>query len=209
MTFTGFPEAALDFYDDLEIDNTRSFWEANKHVYEKSIRAPMIALTDDLAEEFGPAKIFRPHRDVRFSKDKSPIKTSQGAYVRAAEDTGWYVAISARGVYVGGGFYSGAPAQTALMRRGIDDERRGTQLQKIATGLSKAGFDLGGDIVKTVPRGFTADHPRIELLRHKSLTFGTDYGFGDVLRSRALLDRVRKDWRRLRPLVDWFEGEFG
>ena len=82
-------------------------------------------------------------------------------------------------------------------------------MQKIATGLSKAGFDRGGDTVKTVPRGFTADHPRIELLRHKSLTFGTDYGFGDVLRSRALLDRVRQDWRRLRPLVDWFEGEFG
>jgi uncharacterized protein (DUF2461 family) len=95
------------------------------------------------------------------------------------------------------------------MRRGIDDEIRGAELEKIAAKLSTAGFDLGGETLKTVPRGFTADHPRIELLRHKSLTFGTDYGFGDVIHGPALLGRVRKDWRRLRPLVDWFEREFG
>lgn len=72
MTFTGFPEAALDFYDDLEIDNTKSFWEAHKTVYAEAVKAPMTALTDALADEFGPAKVFRPYRDVRFAKDNSP-----------------------------------------------------------------------------------------------------------------------------------------
>ena len=75
--FTGFPEAALDFYDDLEADNTRSFWTAHADVYATCVRTPMKELADALAEDFGDAKLFRPHRDVRFSKDKSPYKTYQ------------------------------------------------------------------------------------------------------------------------------------
>jgi uncharacterized protein (DUF2461 family) len=74
--FHGFPEAALDFYDDLEMDNTKSFWEAHKTVWTESVKAPMAALTDALAAEFGTAKVFRPYRDVRFAKEKSPVNAS-------------------------------------------------------------------------------------------------------------------------------------
>ena len=91
MSFNGFPVSALDFYDDLELDNTKSFWETHKHIYQASVRAPMVALTEALADEFGTAKIFRPYRDVRFSKDKTPYKTHQGAFVVASPATGWYV----------------------------------------------------------------------------------------------------------------------
>jgi uncharacterized protein (DUF2461 family) len=71
--FTGFPEAALDFYDDLEMDNTKSFWEAHKTTYLESVKAPMVALTEALSPEFGAAKVFRPFRDVRFAKEKSTV----------------------------------------------------------------------------------------------------------------------------------------
>ena len=101
--FTGFPAAALDFYDDLEMDNTRSFWEAHKHVYDEAVRAPMTALVKELEPEFGPAKVYRPYRDVRFAKDKTPYKTNQGAFVATGPSTGFYVDISARGMRVGGG----------------------------------------------------------------------------------------------------------
>ena len=56
--FTGFPVAGLDFYDDLEMDNTRSFWTAHKQVYDEAVRAPMVALCAALEAEFGPAKVF-------------------------------------------------------------------------------------------------------------------------------------------------------
>ncbi len=69
VEFRGFPPAALDFYDDLEVDNTRSFWEKHKHVYEESVRAPMTALCAALGPEFGVGLFFRPYRDVRFAKD--------------------------------------------------------------------------------------------------------------------------------------------
>ena len=71
MAFTGFPIAALDFYEDLEADNTKSFWTAHKKIYDESVRAPMEALAAELEKDYGPAKLFRPYRDVRFAKDKT------------------------------------------------------------------------------------------------------------------------------------------
>lgn len=68
MGFSGFPEAALDFYDDLEADNSKSFWQAHRTTYEKAVRAPMLELTGALEKEFGEAKVFRPHRDGCFVK---------------------------------------------------------------------------------------------------------------------------------------------
>ena len=105
MSFTGFPVAALDFFDDLEMDNTKSFWEAHRAVYKEAVEAPMKALCAELAPDFGAAKVFRPYRDVRFAKDKTPYKTHQGAFVGAGPSTGWYVEISPRGTRVGAGFY--------------------------------------------------------------------------------------------------------
>ena len=201
--FQGFPSAALDFYDDLEIDNTRSFWEAHKAVYADSVKAPMVALTEALAPEFGAAKIFRPYRDVRFAKDKTPYKTHQGAYVAVAPATGWYVEVSAPGVRVGSGFYHAEGPDLARIRDSIADERTGTELAKLLKSLQRKGFEIGGDRLKTTPRGYEADHPRIDLLRHKSMTLGKSYGFEPVIHTPELLDLVRKDWRALRPFVDW------
>jgi len=209
VSFAGFPVAALDFYDDLEMDNTKSFWEAHKGVYADAVKAPMTALTEELEAEFGKAKIFRPYRDVRFAKDKTPYKTHQGAFVRAGEATGWYVQIGAPGVLVGGGFYHAESAALARVRTAIDDERRGTELQKLIRSLERKGFVRGGDTLKTSPRGYDAEHPRIELLRHKSLVMRADYGFDELIHTPALLARVRKDWKALRPLVEWAQREIG
>ena len=203
MTFSGFPVAALDFYDDLEMDNTKSYWEKHKPVYDEAVKAPMVALCAELSPEFGEAKIFRPYRDVRFAKDKTPYKTGQGAYVGVAPATGYYVEISARGVRVGGGFYEASGARLAGIRDAIVDDKSGPRLRRIVKAGTKAGFDVGGDTLKTAPRGYPADHPRIDLLRHKALVLGKSYGFDEVIHTAALVDRVRADWRALRPLVDW------
>ena len=79
MTFRGWPAAAFDFYARLEVDNTRDFWLANKAVYDESVKAPFLALSRAVAREYGLLHLFRPNRDGRFSKDKSPYKTSAGA----------------------------------------------------------------------------------------------------------------------------------
>ena len=200
--FTGFPEAALDFYDDLEADNSRSFWTAHADVYETCVRTPMKELADALAEDFGDAKLFRPHRDVRFSKDKSPYKTYQDMFVPVGPALGWYLRISAPGVIVGAGFYD-APADKLRELREVIASPRGTELETILTPLTAAGFELGGETVATVPRGYDKGHPRMALLRHKAIHVGRSYGFEPVIHTPQLLDAVRSDWAATRPLVEW------
>jgi uncharacterized protein (TIGR02453 family) len=201
--FTGFPPQALDFYDDLEVDNTRAYWEKHKDVYTESVKAPMAALCAALAPEFGEAKVFRPYRDVRFAKDKTPFKTHQGAFVPAGPATGWYVEVSARGVRTGAGFYEASSPRLASIRAAIDDDRRGQELERLLAGLAADGWDVAGERLKTTPRGYPADHPRIGLLRHKSMTVGRSHGFEPVVHTPELLDVVRDDWRALRPFVEW------
>jgi uncharacterized protein (TIGR02453 family) len=209
VAFEGFPVAALDFYDDLEVDNTKSFWESHKHVYEQSVKAPMTALCDALAPQFGEAKIFRPYRDVRFAKDKTPYKTHQGAFVGVAPATGWYVEIAAPGVRVGGGIYEAAGPRLAAIREGMAEEDDGALLLQILDNLERGGFTIEGERLKTAPRGYPKDHPRIDLLRHKTLLGMQSYGFEQVIHTPELLDRIRDDWRRLRPLVNWLADHAG
>ncbi|MEV6285677.1 DUF2461 domain-containing protein [Kribbella sp. NPDC051770] len=206
MSFTGFPVAALDFYDDLEMDNTKTFWAEHKHVYEESVRVPMAALLAELEAEFGVAKIFRPYRDVRFAKDKTPYKTHQGAFLPTGPSTGRYVQVSAPGVRVGAGFYEAAADRLGRIRTAIDEDRRGKELEKLLDELTAAGWAIDGEKLKTTPRGYDANHPRIELLRHKSLAVNKSYGFEPVIHTAELAERIRDDWRAVTPLLDWLDA---
>ena len=207
--FEGFPVAALDFYDDLEMDNTKSFWTAHRETYDAAVKTPMTALVAALEPEFGKAKVFRPYRDVRFAKDKTPYKNHQGAFVPSGPSTGWYVEVGAPGVRVGVGYYEASSPRLAAIRQAIDDERRGTELRGIVDALVAEGWVLGGDCLKTTPRGYDADHPRIDLLRHRSMTLGRSYGFEPFIHTAELLERVRDDWRAAAPFVDWVGANAG
>jgi len=139
----------------------------------------------------------------RFAKDKTPYKTSQGAFVGTGPATGWYVEIAAAGVRVGGGFYEASGDRLAAFRDAVAHDKTGPALKRLLARLEKAGWEIRGDRLKTSPRGYDADHPRIELLRHKQLFVGRSYGFDGFIHTPELLDRVRDDWRALTPLLDW------
>lgn len=203
--FTGFPEAALHFYDRLELENTREYFTAYRHVYDEAVRGPIVALAEELEAEFGPAKVFRPNRDVRFRADKSPYKTHQGAFVRVGEALGYYVEVSSSGVRAGVGFYRADPDRLAAYRSAVAGPA-GDVLARLVADAVGSGLVLTGDTLKTAPRGYDRDHPRIDLLRHRSLTLMRDHGFAPVIHTPEILDRVRADWRAGRPVVEWLEG---
>ncbi|HEX3782143.1 MAG TPA: DUF2461 domain-containing protein [Pseudonocardiaceae bacterium] len=213
MKFAGFGEHAIDFYDGLEVDNSKVYWEDNKHIYADDVRAPMAALLAELEPEFGglgTPKIFRPYRDVRFSKEKSPYKVQCGGVIEQGRGGGaYYVAVGSAGLMIGGGCFHLAPDQLARFRTSVDDERRGTQLAKIVAKLAKAGWEIKGDQLKSKPRGFDADHPRIDLLRYRSVYAARTWEPDDVLHERGSFDRVRKGWRELRPFNEWAADHVG
>jgi uncharacterized protein (TIGR02453 family) len=202
MTFLGVPHAAAEFYARLEEDNSRDFWAAHREAYERDVRGPMSALLDALEEEFGPAKVFRPQRDVRFSADKSPYKTHQGGDVEQATRTGWYAEVSADGFRVGGGCYAMDAATLAAYRAAVDGPR-GAELERLVERLRDDGWEIGGEQLRTAPRGVRRDHPRLDLLRRRALTAVRWVEDGDVVTRPALLDHVRERWREVRPLVEW------
>ena len=167
MTFRGWPSEALEFFDGLAADNSKTYWTAHKAMYEAQVLAPMQALLGELEAEFGTGKIFRPYRDVRFSADKSPYKTHLGATLAA----GGYLQLSAQGLAAGSGMWQLAPDQLERYRRAVADDRRGAELEVVVAGVEGSGIGVHGHgSLKTAPRGYPKDHPRRELLRHKGLT---------------------------------------
>jgi uncharacterized protein (DUF2461 family) len=142
MPFAGFPERALVFYEGLLADNTRAYWSDHKAVYDECVAA----LLDELGPEFGEAKVFRPYRDVRFSKDKTPYKTQAAAVVQDATDVGQglYLALSADGLEVGGGFHHAAPDQVQRLREAVAHDPGGAALGDVVEGLRAEGWHVGG-----------------------------------------------------------------
>jgi hypothetical protein len=127
VAFRGFPVEGIEFYEQLAADNSRSFWQANKHRYDEFVKQPMVELTEELAD-FGPFHMFRPYNDVRFSKNKPPYKTAQGAYGESEAGAGHYVQFSADGLMVGAGYYAMAKDQLERFRTAIDGDATGAEL---------------------------------------------------------------------------------
>jgi len=202
-TFEGIPSAAFRFYEELEENNNREWWLEHKDIYDAAVKEPLAALLSELEPEFGPAKIFRPNRDIRFSQDKSPYKTAQGAFAASHEGLGFYLQVSADGLLIGGGCHSYTPAQLARFRVAVDAPDSGGELQQIVDSVAAAGFAIQGEKLKTVPRGFDKDHPRGELLKHKSLSAGVEVGEPEWLATPSAKQEIADRWEVLRPLVDW------
>lgn len=206
MTFAGIPIAALDFYEDLEGDNSKSFWTAHKHVYDESVRAPLEALATALEPEFGPAKLFRPYRDVRFAKDKTPYKTHQGAWFG---ESSRYVQVSAAGLFVAGGYWETATPQVERMRRAVADDVAGAALERATAATRKAGLTIGGHQLTRVPPGYPKDHPRADWLRYKTLTVSRELGAPAWLSTKRALTEIGKQLRLMTPLIDWLDTHVG
>lgn len=202
-TFTGIPATAIAFYAELEKNNNREWWLAHKDIYDASIKEPLSLLLAELEDDFGPAKVFRPNRDVRFSPDKSPYKTAQGAFAATKEGTGFYLQLSSGGLLIGGGCHAYSPEQVSRFRAAVDAPASGEALRQIVDAVAGAGYAIEGEKLKTVPRGFDKDHPRAELLKHKSLSAGVELGEPDWLSTPAARNEIAARWEQLRPLVDW------
>jgi uncharacterized protein (TIGR02453 family) len=212
MAFDGFGQGATRFFEELAANNTRDWWHANKAWYEADVRAPLEHLLADLDDEFGEAKVFRPNRDTRFSADKSPYKTAAAAVIGNPDGgpSTLYVHLSADGLMLGGGCYHPAKDQLVRLREAIADDGAGTELEAIVAHLERSdGHVESHDQLKTAPRGYPADHPRIRFLRMKGMVGMFDHPPAPWLHTKEALDIVAADWRLLGPLNEWLDRNVG
>ncbi|WP_406410569.1 DUF2461 domain-containing protein [Streptomyces sp. NBC_01614] len=208
MTFSGFPPSAPRLYAELAADNTKEAWRLrHRAVYESDVRAPMEELAAELSAHFAQGgdgvRLLGPVRDTRMSRDKSPYKTYQGAYLDVLPALGFWVHLDRDGLYASGRYYPYAAAEITRYRAAVQDEGGGAELAAIAARLTGQGFTIGGDRLASRPRGVPADHPRLELLRHRRIDAGRRLGPGPALRSARAAAFVRETWGQVRPLLDW------
>jgi uncharacterized protein (TIGR02453 family) len=210
--FEGFGPAVRQWFRGLEADNSRAYFTANREFFEQAIRGPMESLLSELSEKFGgEVKMFRQHRDIRFSPDKSPYKTNTYGVLRGSDvgPGGMYASISARGLVAGSGYHAMDRDQLDRFRDAIADERHGAELSKVVAKAERAGIELWGESLATAPRGYPKDHERIELLRRKSLALGATLKFGRGISRSDGLQFVTKTWRAAAPVTGWLDEHVG
>ena len=230
-----FAPAALTFLRQLSRNNRREWFEEHRDRYERDVRAPMLALIEEVDALLGDVapeivgerrrSMFRIHRDVRFSKDKSPYKTNAAVWffhrdvqrARGGETAGgnvhggagFYFQIAPDECFTGGGLWM--PPRPALAQVRDRLAARPLEWEAIvgAPAFRRRFGALDAEAMLTrVPRGFAPDHPAAEWLRYQSFTAGRALTADEVTGPR-LAERLVKDFAALLPMVRWLNEALG
>jgi uncharacterized protein (TIGR02453 family) len=198
--FAGFPPEAFTFFANLAKHNDREWFHAHKDVYERACREPMKALMAAIDPPFGAGWMSRINNDMRFNRDRAPYKTRLEAGVK-----GHYVSVGAQGMYVGTGIYKPEPAVLRTLRESMAADASGKKLQAIIAALRRKGYTVAThESSAGPPRGYPADHPRIELLKMKDIHAGRMLEPAALSTPKALA-HVRKVMTDLKPFSAWMK----
>jgi uncharacterized protein (TIGR02453 family) len=198
--FAGFPREAFTFFLGLAAHNEREWFHANKHVYERACRGPMQSLLAELAPAFGSGKLTRINRDMRFARGQAPYKTFIASGVGRH-----YISLSKDGLYVGTGIYMPDGATLRRLRQAIDEDSSGRKIASILATLRRKRYYVGThETSENAPRGYTDDHPRVDLLRMKDVHAGKQLT-PSQLATRKALDRIATVMNDVKPLSDWLQ----
>ncbi len=205
--FRGFPSEALEFLTELEANNDRDWFKANRARYDEFLVAPATALGQDLSD-LGEPKLFRPWNDTRFHA-APPIKEHLGLAIGYGGAGGFYVELSLDGLLVAAGLHAPASDQVERMRAAIDKPRTAGSLRKAIATAEAAGLELNEPDLVRGPRGYPADHPRMDLLRRRRLVVARRHDVGRWVEKPAAGKRVRTQLDAAAPLVRWLRTHVG
>lgn len=209
--FDGFSPDTLAFLRELRDHNEKAWFDAHRGRYERHVRGPMRALVGELEGLFGPGRLFRPNRDVRFSKDKRPYKESVAATVGGRDAVAArYVHLNVEHLFVAAGARALDRDALRSYRRAVDAKTSGEALVRIRDDLAAKGYELGGRTLVRGPRDVDPDHPRLELLKHTGVTIHRAHPVGDWLYDPGeVVPRVVETFADAEPLVAWAREHLG
>lgn len=224
--FEGFADTELRYLKKLAKNQDREWFAAHKDELERGWLTPMRLLLEEVREaidgaypdvELAEPKIFRLHRDVRFSADKTPYKTHVAGVILASK--GRAVMDSPAAIYLhlgldetmaAGGQYMMEKEALARFRAAVLDEAKGKELAGLLAKLEKKGHRFhAGETLKNVPKGVDPGHPRAEILKRKGLVSGPAEVPLDKIASRALVPWITGVAKDLAPLVRWLAYAVG
>lgn len=205
MAFEGFPVETSEFFQDLAAHNDREWWRANKARYEREVDEPVARLVNDLEQEFGPIRRFRPYRDLRFSPDRRPYQEHTSF---AAERAGGvlYAQLGADEVLVAGGRWQPTGAELERFRYLVHDPDTVTDIEEQLAARLRDGLSPDDvAVLKTAPRGFSRDHPKIALLRRTRLSVSAHLDLGEWLKTSEVVDVISRLWRSADRWNQWLQ----
>jgi uncharacterized protein (TIGR02453 family) len=201
------PQEALEFLRELEANNDRDWFKANRGRYDAHLVEPARELAARLAH-LGEPHMFRPYNDTRFHM-RPPIKEQLGLAIGYGGAGGYYVELSLDGLLVAAGLHHPASDQLERFRRAMDDGRRAAGFERSVRAAGSSGLELAPPALKRAPRGFAPDHPRIDRLRLKELAVYRRHPLEPWLHEPACDDLVRSELESARPLVAWLDKHVG
>jgi uncharacterized protein (TIGR02453 family) len=202
------PPAALEFLRELEANNDREWFRANRQRYDENLLAPARNLAEQLSH-LGEPHFFRPYRDTRF-RPGPPIKEQLAFGIGYGDGVGsYYLELSLDGLLVGAGLHHPAPDQLERFRAAIDDDRRAAGFERAVANALAAGLTIIEPALKRAPKGYPADHPRIDRLRMKSLTVYRRDQLELWLHTPECDKRVKAELEAARSLVKWIAETVG
>jgi uncharacterized protein (TIGR02453 family) len=201
------PPDALEFLGELEQNNDRDWFKANRRRYDEHLLAPARELADKLSH-LGPPRFFRPWNNTRF-RPGPPLKEQLGVAIGYGAAGGYYFELSLDGLIVAGGLYHPARDQLERFRAVIDDDRRAKAFERTVGKATRAGLSIAEPGLKRAPRGYPNDHPRIDRLRLTHLIVSCRHPLEPWLHEAACDELVRTQLDSAKPLVKWLAETVG
>jgi uncharacterized protein (TIGR02453 family) len=201
------PPEALEFLRELEANNDRDWFKANRDRYDSQLVEPARELAAQLTH-LGEPHLFRPYHDTRFHM-RPPIKEQLGLAVGYGGAGGYYVELSLDGLLIAAGLHAPAGDQLERFRAAIADSRRAASFERALKTARTAGLEPAPPMLKRAPRGYPIDHPRIERLRMKEITVYRRHTLEPWLHEPGCGTRIRTELESARPLVAWLARHVG
>lgn len=220
--FTGFPLGTRDFYKGLAENNNREWFQKNREFYKEQILPIAQAFVCDLGARLrqitpgvvadtrlnGSGSIFRIHRDLRFSPDKTPYKPFLGILwwqgsSKKTRNSGYYFHLEHDRLSLYTGMHLFSRDALAAYRRRVVNEEHSSALNKIIAKVQTSGYKIGGEQYKRPPRGYPVTEENAELLLYKGLHAGLEGPIPDEFYAVDLIDICFEHFRKMAPLHNW------
>lgn len=211
-TFEGIPRGTFEFFAALKENNTREWWSDNRAFYDDEIKPSFTAMLDALGEAYTPWRIYRPHNDTRFAKDKPPYKNFIGGVTLMESGNGHFVQIRATGLLIGCGYAMMAKDQLTKFRDAIADDGSGEQFYALLEEAQAKGIVVSEgryDRLKSAPKGYHRSHPRIHWLRAKGAEVSTRLGKPEWVYDANAITEILSVFSGSRFITDWLDDNVG
>jgi uncharacterized protein (TIGR02453 family) len=220
MIFNGFSKNGINFLQELEVNNDKVWFESNKHLWEKEIKEKNVGFIEDMGEtlqilvpniKFAPkvsASLFKIYRDVRFSKDKTPMKSKIGLLFwqgsgHRMQSSSFYMHYSKDTYFIAAGIRNFKPELLKTYRQYIKNETKREELHTIIEDLKLRGYLIGTQKFVRIPKIFEGNEKHIYLSLYSAMFAYKEYKIDAIFYKATLLDRAFRVYEDMRHLQEW------